>query len=92
MLLCAGFADFQVLVGYFKITNQTPHTLKKLHRFKTAIAAEPEVVSIIQKGIWNSRFKFYILSFVHLVTKILSSELLAYKCSGGITRQKFTLL
>ena len=38
---------------------------KPLH-FKTAIAAEPEVVLIIQKRIWNCRFKFYILSLVHI--------------------------
>ena len=65
--------------------------IEKLHHFKTAIAAEPKVVSIIQKHIWNYHFKFYIFSFVHIVTKILSSELLAYKGSGGITRQKFPL-
>ena len=85
------FADFQVLVGYFKITNQTLHTLEKPRHFKTAIATELEVVSIIRKHIWNYHFKFYILSFVHIVTKILSSKLLAYKGSGGITRQKFPL-
>ena len=79
------------MVGYFKITNQTPHTLKKPRRFKTAIASEPEVVLIIRKNIWNFFFQFYILSFVHIVTKILSSELLAYKRSGGFTHQKFTL-
>ena len=51
--------------------------IEKPRHFKTAIAAEPEVVSIIQKHIWNYHFKFYILSFVHIVTQILSSELLA---------------
>jgi len=61
--------------------------IEKPRHFKTAIAAEPEVVSIIRKHIWNYHFKFYILSFVHIVTKILSSELLAYKGSGSITRQ-----
>jgi len=71
LILCEGFVDFQVLVGYFKITNQTPHTLKKSGRFKTVVAAEPEIVSLIRKHIWNFRFKFYILSFVHFVTKIL---------------------
>ena len=85
MLLCESFVDFQVLVVYFKITNQTPHTLKKLLRFKTVIEVDPEVVSIIRKHIWNCRFKFYILSFVHIVTKILSSKLLAYNGSGGFT-------
>ena len=65
--------------------------IEKPRNFKTAIVAEREVVSIIQKHIWNYHFKFYILSFVHIVTKILSSELLAYKGSGGITRQKFPL-
>ena len=63
--------------------------IKKLHHFKTTIAAEPEVK--IRKLIWNYHFKFYILSFVHIVTKILSSKLLAYKGSGGITRQEFPL-
>ena len=65
--------------------------IEKPRHFKTAFAAEPEVVSIIRKHIWNYHFKFYILSFVHIVTKILSSELIAYKGSGGITRQKFPL-
>ena len=65
--------------------------IEKPHHFKTAIAAEPEVVSIIRKYIWNYHFKFYILSFVHIVTKMLSSKLLAYKGSGGITLQKFPL-
>ena len=65
--------------------------IKKLCHFKTAIAAEPDVVSIIRKHLWNYHFKFYILSFVHIVTKILSSELLAYKGSGDIPRQKFPL-
>ena len=67
--------------------------IEKPRDFKTSIAAEPEVVpvSIIQKHIWHNHFKFYILSFVHNVTKILPSKLLAYKGSGGITRQKFPL-
>ena len=38
--------------------------IEKPRHFKTAIAAEPEVVSIIRKHIWNHHFKFYILSFV----------------------------
>ena len=59
--------------------------IEKQSHFKTAIAAEPEVALIIQKHIWNYRFKFYILFFVHIVTKILSSKLLAYKRSGGFT-------
>ena len=63
--------------------------IEKPRHFKTAIAAEPEVVSIIRKNIWNYHVKFYIFSFVLMVTKILSSELLAYKGSSGITRQKF---
>ena len=65
--------------------------IEKPHHFKTAIAAKPEVVLIIRKHIRNYHFKFYILSFVHIVTKIISSELLAYKGSGGITRQKIPL-
>jgi len=65
--------------------------IEKVCHFKTAIVVEPKVVSIIRKYIWNYHFKFYILSFVHIVTKILSSELLAYKGSVGIPRQKFPL-
>jgi hypothetical protein len=65
--------------------------IEKPRHFKTAIAAEPEVVSIIRKHIWNYHFKFYILFFVHIVTKILSSKLLAYKGKVGITHQKFPL-
>ena len=65
--------------------------IEKPRYFKIAIAADPEVVSIIRKHIWNYQFKFYIMSFVHIVTKILSSRLLAYQGSGGITRQKFPL-
>ena len=57
--------------------------IEKPHHFKTAI--------FIQNHIWNRRFKFYILSFVHIVTKIVSSKLLAYKRGGGITHQKFPL-
>ena len=63
--------------------------IEKLRHLKTAIAAEPEVVLIIRKHIWNYHLKFYILSFVHIVTKILSSELLVYKRSGGFTHQKY---
>ena len=66
--------------------------IEKPRHFKTAIAAEPEVVSIIGNHIWNHLFKFYILSFVHIVTKILSSELLAYKRSSGISCLKFTIV
>ena len=62
--------------------------IEKPRHFKTAIATKPEVVLIIRKHIWNYHFKFY---FVHIVTKILLSTLLAYKGSGGITRQKFPL-
>ena len=40
------FADFQVLIGYFKITNKTLHTLEKPCHFKTAIAAVRKVVGI----------------------------------------------
>jgi len=65
--------------------------VEKPRHFKTAIAAQPEIVTIIQNHIWNYRFKFYILSFVHIVTKIVSSELLAYKHSRGIAHQKITL-
>ena len=65
--------------------------IEKACNFKTAIAAESKVGLIIQKHNWNYCFKFYILSFVHIVTKILSSELLAYKGSSGITCQKFPL-
>jgi len=45
------FADFQVLVGYFKITNQTLHTLEKPRHFKTAIATERKVVLSFRKQI-----------------------------------------
>ena len=57
------FADFQVLVGYFKITNQTLHTLEKPRHFKTAIAAEQKVVLSFRKQIWNRYFKCNILFF-----------------------------
>ena len=42
--------------------------IEKPRHLKTAIAAEPEVK--IRKLIWNYHFKFYILSFVRIVTKI----------------------
>ena len=45
------FADFQVLVGYFKITNQTLDTLEKTRHFKIAIAAERKVVLSFRKQI-----------------------------------------
>ena len=61
--------------------------MKKPGHFKTLIAAKPEVVLMIQKHIWNRNFKFYNLFFVLIVAKILSSKLLAYKRSGGITWQ-----
>ena len=59
--------------------------IEKPHHFKTLFAVEPLVVLIIQKHILNYHFEFYILSFVHIFTKILSSELLAYKPSIDIT-------
>ena len=58
--------------------------IEKPRHFKTAIAAELKVVLTIRKHIWNCRFKFYILSFVHIVTKIFSSELLAYNESVAL--------
>ena len=59
--------------------------IEKLRHFKTAIAAEPEGVSIIRETYLELSFQW---SFVHIVTKILSSKLLAYKGSGDITRQR----
>ena len=38
--------------------------IEKPRHFKTAIAAQPEIVLIIRKHIWNYHFKFYILFFV----------------------------
>ena len=64
LLLCEGFADFQVLVGYFKITNQLYTHWKKLRYVKTAIAAEQKVVLSFWKQIWNRYFKCYILFFM----------------------------
>jgi len=48
--MCASAA------GYFKITNRTLHTLKKLRHFKTAIAPEQKflptsTVAGIERGI-----------------------------------------
>ena len=43
--------------------------------FNSVIGAEPKVVSLIQKHIWNCHFKFYNLLFVLIVVKILSSKL-----------------
>ena len=66
--------------------------IEKPSHFKTQIAAEPEVVPIYHpKKFLELSFQIYILSFVHIVTKILSSKLLAYKGSGGVTSQKFPL-
>jgi len=52
--MCASAA------GYFKITNRTLHTLKKLRHFKTAIAPEQKFLPTVP-GIELQKTYLYLL-------------------------------